>query len=276
MLSHKSLSSISLGLTMAMSLACGSSHQFQEPNVPVETAPIARADGDDAAIDSKPPVSDENGTVSTIPPSPVVPVVKDPEPVACSTLYAIPGIANPFLAGMPEGTEIAYPASVDRAPVNSPILVTPTDRQCFEAGRYLYFRVEGTIAHGTNADQISDADGIPTAPGQHTLGTMHNISNINAPINSLVGIFLDDRTPAQRPAAPGTLDFGEAPLRNFKTLAPQLGQIFFIGDGRDGNGKLQGFTVPQGTTRLYLAIWDAYEWNNNLGKVSGGILWVKP
>jgi hypothetical protein len=276
MQAQQGLSKLFYGLAMTMSLGCGSSHQFNGPNVPVETAPIAQAEGEDAAIDNTSPVSDENGSVSTIPPAPVVPVVKDPEPVACSTLYAIPGIANPFLAGMPEGTEIAYPASVDRAPTNSPILVTPTDRQCFEAGRYLYFRVEGKIAHGTMSDQESDADGIPTSPGVHTLGSMHNISNINAPINSLVGIFLDDKTPSQRSVAPGTLDFGEAALRNFKTLAPQLGQIFFIGDGRDANGKLQGFTVPQGTTRLYLAIWDAYEWNNNLGQVSGGILWVKP
>ncbi|HYX31945.1 MAG: hypothetical protein M3Q07_23175 [Pseudobdellovibrionaceae bacterium] len=262
---------------MTMSVSCGSGHQFREPSVPVETAPMARPSGDDATVDTGSPVSDENGTVSNLPtPSPVVPVVKDPEPVACSTLYSIPGIANPFLAGMPSGTEIAYPASVDRAPANSPILVTPTDRQCFEAGRYLYFRVEGKIAHGTMTDQESDADGIPTAPGTHTLAGMNNLSNIKAPINSLIGIFLDDRTPEQRPASPATLDFNEGVGRNFKTLAPELGQIFFIGDGKDASGKLQGFTVPTGTTRLYLAIMDAYEWNNNLGKLSGGILWVKP
>jgi hypothetical protein len=264
-------------LTMTMSLGCGSGHQFNEPNVPIETAPIARPEGEDAVVDTPSPVTDESGTVSNLPTqSPVVPVIKDPEPIACSTLYAIPGIANPFLAGMPDGTEIAYPASVDRAPLNSPVLVTPTDRQCFEAGRYLYFRVEGKIAHGTNEDQISDADGIARAPGTHTLESLNNISNIVAPINSLIGIFLDDKTPAQRPAAPPALDFNSGNFRNFKTLAPQLGQIFFIGDGKDDMGKLQGFTVPKGTTRLYLAIMDAYEWNNNLGKLSGGILWVKP
>jgi len=271
------LSKVFYGLAMTMSLGCGSGHQFNEPSIPVETAPMAPAVGEDAVIDIKPPVTDESGTVSTLPtPDPVLPVVKDPEPVACSTLYAIPGIANPFLAGMPDGTEIAYPASVDRAPVNSPVLVTPTDRQCFEAGRYLYFRVEGKIAHGSMSDQESDADGIPTAPLAHTLSSMHGISNIRAPINSLIGIFLDDKNPAQRPAPPAMLDFNTGNLRNFKTLAPELGQIFFIGDGKDDAGKLQGVTVPAGTTRLYLAIMDAYEWNNNLGKLSGGILWVKP
>lgn len=265
------------GLAMSLGFGCGSGHQFNEPSVPVESAPIAQPSSDEAVIDTRPPVTDESGTVSTLPtPAPVVPVVKDPEPVACSTLYSIPGIANPFLAGMPEGTEIAYPASVDRAPVNAPVLVTPTDRQCFEAGRYLYFRVEGKIAHGTMSDQESDADGIPTAPGTHTLASMNNLSNIKAPINSLIGIFLDDKTPTQRPVAPETLDFNEAHLRNFKIMAPKLGQIFFIGDGKDATGKLQAFTVPTGTTRLYLAIMDEYEWNNNLGKLSGGILWVKP
>jgi hypothetical protein len=262
-------------LAFTMSLGCGSGHQFKEPNVPVETAPYAQPETDDAVIDTGSPVTDETGTVSTVP-APAVPVVKDPEPVACSTLYKIPGTANPFLAGMPDGTEIAYPASVDRAPVNSPVLVTPTDRQCFEPGRYLYFRVEGMIAHGDMDDQKSDADGLPTAPSTHTLDSVHKISNIKAPINSLIGIFLDDKTPEERSAPPATLDFNTGNQRDFKTLAPQIGQIFFIGDGKDSTGKLQGFTVPAGTTRLYLAIMDAYEWNNNLGHLSGGILWVKP
>lgn len=250
---------------------CGTGHKFNGPVAPAENTPI---ESDDAIV-GDPPVSDVSGSVSVVPkPDPIV--VKDPEPIACSSLYAIPGIANPFLAGMPDGTQIAYPASVDRAPLNSPILITPDNRQCFEAGRYLYFRVEGKIAHGNNPDQESDADGIARTAGTHTLESLNGISDVRAPINSLIGIFLDDKTPDERPAAPAALDFGEASLRNFKTMAPQLGQIFFIGDGKDAAGKLQGFTVPSGTTRLYLAIMDEYEWNNNLGKLSGGILWVKP
>lgn len=252
---------------------CGS-HKFQEPKIPTETAPLTPVDGsEDAVLNPENPVDESTDEIKT----PVLPpVVEDPIPVACSSLYAIPGTSNPFLAGMPSGTEIAYPRSVDRAPTNSPILIVPTDKACLEAGRSLYFRVEGTIAHGSNADQISDADGIAKAPMTHTLGSVHGISDIKAPINSLIGVFLDGGNISQRPVVETVLDFSSSELRDFRKLSPELGQIFFIGDGKDAKGKLQSFVVPQGAKELYLAIMDQYEWNNNLGKLTGGILWVKP
>ena len=42
-------------------------------------------------------------------------------------------------------------------------------------------------------------------------------------------------------------------------------QIFFIGDGVDSKGMRQEFVVPAGATRLYVATWDFFEWNNNSG-----------
>src|SRR6478735_12674216 len=88
--------------SVAFNLSCGSGHNFQ-PSVPVENAPKA-VDTDDASIgEGKPPITDEEGTISNLPkPNPIIPVVQDPIPTACSTLYGIPGIANPFLAGMPD------------------------------------------------------------------------------------------------------------------------------------------------------------------------------
>ncbi len=265
---------------ITFSTSCGTGHQFRQPAVPTENTPIAQESADSTLGGSNAPVTDTTTTITPPPlPTPAPKETptppKDPVPVACSTLYQIPGTANPFLAGMPDGTEIQYPSSVDRAPVNAPILVTPTDRQCFEAGRMLFFRVEGKIAHGAMSDQESDADGIATAPGAHTLGNLNGLASLKAPINSLIGVFLSE-APNGRTVAPPSLDFSEPLNRNFKSLSPRLGQLFFIGDGKDAMGSLQGFVVPSGTTRLYLAIMDEYEWNNNLGKLSGGILWVKP
>jgi hypothetical protein len=201
----------------------------------------------------------------------------NPPVSACSSNYQILGTANPFLAGAPEGTQLDYGrAPLDVAPLNAPVSVRADDTKCFDAGRRLYFQVAGTIAYDDKPDIFTDADGQADKTPSHTLGSVHGLSNITAPINSLVAVFLDDTSFASRTAAPEALDFSTAESRNFKTLTPKLGQIFFIGDGKDASGLLQAIVVPAGTTRLYLAIMDQYEWSNNKGQLSGTIQWVKP
>jgi hypothetical protein len=65
----------------------------------------------------------------------------------------------------------------------------------------------------------------------------------------LVGVFLTDDPPAN--LAPRRLDFTKR--EGFRTLAPQMGQTFFIGEGGD-----RTVTVPSGATRLFLGFADAY------------------
>jgi hypothetical protein len=91
----------------------------------------------------------------------------------------------------------------------------------------------------------------------------------------LVGVFLDGGQPA---VPPPTLNFtGD---HSFKSLAPELGQVFFVGDGLTGTGtgKRQDFTVPSGATTLYLAFADAPNgsgppgaYSDNKGFVSGNV-----
>lgn len=201
----------------------------------------------------------------------------NPPVSACSTNYQIAGTANPFLAGAPEGIELDYGRSpLDVAPLNAPVSVQADDQKCFDAGRRLYFQVAGKIAYDNKPEVFTDADGQADNSPSHKLGSVHGLSDITAPINSLVAVFLDDTPFASRSAAPPALNFSTAESRNFKTLTPKIGQIFFIGDGKDENGVLQAFVVPAGTTRLYLAIMDQYEWANNQGQLSGNIQWVKP
>ncbi|WP_141732323.1 hypothetical protein [Oligoflexus tunisiensis] len=227
------------------------------------------------------PVPGNTGAATTNPARPAGGTGTQPQtnpPVsACSTNYEIAGTANPFLAGAVEGTTLDYGrAPMDVAPLNAPVSVQADDIKCFDAGRRLYFEVAGTIAYDDQPEVFSDADGQPGQVTSHTLGSVNGLSNITAPINSLVGVFLDDTPMASRSAAPAPLDFSTVEARNFQTLSPQIGQIFFIGDGKDANGILQSFVVPAGTTRLYLAIMDQYEWSNNQGQLSGNIQWVKP
>jgi hypothetical protein len=70
----------------------------------------------------------------------------------------------------------------------------------------------------------------------------------------LVGVFLDHDQPA---SAPATLNFTND--HSFKSLSPELGQVFFIGDGLTGTGTgtTQHFKVPKGATSLYLGFADA-------------------
>jgi hypothetical protein len=79
-----------------------------------------------------------------------------------------------------------------------------------------------------------------------------------------VGLFLDDSQP-NTTSAPTNLDFSTPASREFTELQPKLKQIFFIGDGKNSNGARQEFIAPKGATRLFLATWDFYEWNNNAG-----------
>ena len=59
--------------------------------------------------------------------------------------------------------------------------------------------------------------------------------------------------------------FNPLASRDFTELRPKLKQAFFIGDGKNSQGARQKFVAPTGATRLYLATWDFYEWNNNAG-----------
>jgi hypothetical protein len=194
----------------------------------------------------------------------------------CTNQYQISASTNPFLAGMPNNSTINYPNSSDRVPRNAPVQLTATDPQCMEPGRAIYFKVDGRIAFDDGANKESNADGIATKVVQHTLGNTNRIAMTAAPINSLIGVFLDATPTNQRSATAPQLDFRSAEKRDFKMLAPAIGQIFFIGDGKDSTGAMQAFMVPQGATRLYVAIMDEYEWNNNIGNLTVTATWLKP
>ncbi len=95
-------------------------------------------------------------------------------------------------------------------------------------------------------------------------GDENGIADVSMPINAVVGVFLNDDKPTKG-STPESLDFSSSTSRDFNTLAPELKQPFFIGDGRTSQGEIQQFVVPTGATRLYIGTMDGYEWNNNVG-----------
>ena len=101
----------------------------------------------------------------------------------------------------------------------------------------------------------------PYSPGQ---GSENGKADLVAPYTSVIGVFLTAAPPSNSKVPPH-LDFSTAASRDFGTLRPMIAQPFFIGDGRDADGNIQKFVVPEGATRLYLGVMDGYEWGNNTG-----------
>lgn len=108
------------------------------------------------------------------------------------------------------------------------------------------------------------------SPSGNTLGTsnlnpLDGISGYRGPQGPLVGVFLNDAIPNSS-TAPSTLDFTTSGLGiNFASVAPQLAQVFYIGDGLTNTGQVQNFVAPSGATRLFLGIPDGFGFIGNPG-----------
>ncbi|MCA2577755.1 MAG: tandem-95 repeat protein [Microcystis sp. M41BS1] len=193
--------------------------------------------------------------------------------IITNTNVKVTGISDPWLAGMPDGSKASIE---DTAPGQSPTIVRNLQ---LLPGSILTFEVTGgQVGNGPSPSLLS-----PNADGTNSVGTFQNhltqfaqtdggaengISGLFAPINSLVGLFLDLGQPNSS-AAPITLDFRNSGNVtggiNYSTLAPQLKQVFFIGDGLNAEGKRHQIIVPNGATRLFLGTMDGLGWWNNVG-----------
>jgi len=177
--------------------------------------------------------------------------------------------ACPWLAGMPNGSQVAgYGGNTTPAvaPAQSPLLVSGLP---ITPGGKLYFRqTSGTTSYQDAANYGPDGNTGFIVAQQ----AVNGINTTKGPLNSLVGIFLDDRAPNTWAQA-ASLDFSTAASRDFTTLSPGLKQVFFIGDGLNSSGQLQEFVIPAGATRFYLGIMDEKGWWwDNTGTLSTSML----
>lgn len=174
--------------------------------------------------------------------------------IAMGQTVIVPGTANPWLAGMPDGSIAGdgFDIAPDQSPVLLPVVLT--------GGTMLAFSVTGSVSNGDSPSGI-----LPDGGGfiRREPGAENGIADVNAPISSLIGVFLDSSQPSFS-IAPDGLDFDAFGL-TFATLSPSLRQPFFIGDGLDAGGDFQQFVVPIGATRLYLGTMDGFQWTGNFG-----------
>jgi hypothetical protein len=171
----------------------------------------------------------------------------------------IPGTSNPYLAGMPRGSISAFG---DISPRESPVLVDLS----LAGAAAVTCTASGLVQHSPYVPPRFDPpNGSDLTRHLVGSGAENGISDVNAPIDSLVGVFLDDDRPDTSPAPPA-LDFHRIGL-GFLSLSPQLKQVFFIGAGtvRGKKPVARRFLVPKGATRLFLGTMDGFQWNNNQG-----------
>ena len=172
----------------------------------------------------------------------------------------VPGAADPWLAGMPDGSTASL---ADIAPAQSPAEVFGLN---YSAGGVLTFSVTGSVSYfgGTPTDPPDGEAGNITG---HLPGAENGMSNVLAPFNALMGVFLSPGQPNLLPA-PGTLDFSTPTSRDYLTLSPLLQQVFFIGDGLTSSNIVQQIAIPAGATRFFLGSMDEWGWYNNSGAFS--------
>jgi hypothetical protein len=125
---------------------------------------------------------------------------------------------------------------------------------------------------GVTLDNVTNNAGLgPSGPdggpfySPTDVSSTGGISGIKATVTGfLAGVFLDAAEPSG--GGPAVLNFtASGNGTNFTTLAPVIGQVFFIGDGRTSSGGVQQFSVPNTATRLFLGIVDAADGDNAAG-----------
>jgi hypothetical protein len=176
---------------------------------------------------------------------------------AFSAVITVAGTSDPWLAGMTNG---ATASGGDVAPTQSPAEVVGL---AIVPGDGLIFAASGTEANVTNRTAFGP-EGNTNHVLAHSAGAQNGISTCNAPIDSLLGVFLGPDLPSLYPA-PANLDFGTQAARDYTNLSPDLKQVFFIGDCVTSSGLAQTVVVPAGATRLFLGPMDGFHWYDNVG-----------
>ena len=165
---------------------------------------------------------------------------------AATINLTVPGTSNPWFAGMPSTSTIYSDSAATQSPTQvQGLSLTPGSTISVTASGW------GGLCETCNWQQGPDG-----LMGSWPNSGFNGISGSNAPMASLVGVFLDSNSP-QLSSPPSTLDFSTTTSLDYLTISPQLQQIFFIGDGRTSSGAQQQIFVPTGATRFYLGMIDA-------------------
>jgi large repetitive protein len=157
-----------------------------------------------------------------------------------------------FLASQPNGASVTGFFGTDTAPANSPVKfdVTPGGTLTFAATgstSVAFTGSPGDCFAGPDGGCFSDESGFSPAPASNTY---------KGPSEALIGVFLGPGVTSVQDGE-ASLDYSDLANQNPTSYAPDLNQIFFIGDGVNGDGVVQQFVAPSGAGFLYLAVADS-------------------
>jgi len=225
-------------------------------SVPISTPTSARATATPTAVPATAtPAVTAAPTASARPATPTAAVAEcrhqDPLTVYSSANIFGAGFARP---PEPAGGGAGSPPTLVDLPVGSSPLVT-------------FPCVTGLV---TPIDGVAPLNGPDGDLGQNGTTDVTSYQGISGIVHRrkgmfLVGVFLTDEQPSE--PAPERLDFTDS--EDFETLAPEIAQTFFIGDGVG-----RTFVAPAGATRLFLGFADSalYQgapgwYGNNFGQL---------
>ncbi|MGA2229685.1 MAG: TadG family pilus assembly protein [Tepidisphaeraceae bacterium] len=189
---------------------------------------------------------------------------------------SIPSTASPYLAGMPSGSSTTGGDNTSNATPyqTTSIPVTP--------GTWISF---GNFSGTTTVSPGGTA--YVGAGGNTSYAVHHGQSWNNAPDNAgpengiadavmyedtMMGLFLTNNAPDQSAAPSGAVDWTQSSQGNQPTYSNlQVQAPFMIGTGATTSGATKRFLVPPGATRLFLSIWDGYQYYNNAGTLTGTV-----
>ena len=174
----------------------------------------------------------------------------------------VPASSDPWLAGMPPGSSASANATepASQVPGQSPVELWGLP---LTPGQALQFKVSGQVNHVTDGPFFPPAGDLDSELCSHSNGPENGISDISAPICSLLGVFLGSDQPSRSPS-PSALAFSEG-YRDRTTRTPALKQVFYIGNGLDGASGPVSVVIPSGATRMFFGVMDAYGFQNNNG-----------
>lgn len=225
---------------------------------------LAACRGETASTDA-PPVSSGSTTTTPVTSATTVPLTSAPT-CGDGPAFIVPGAANVFGAGIdelpaPAGGGGGVAPTCVAVPSGAATITVPWARGSLS---FTTLRAPDVHFHkcpgGGEAVLDYGADGdAGVCPGDVSGGTILPAGVVSGiasrgRVGYLTGVFMPERWGGAPP--PETLDFRER--YDFNLLSPRLGQLFFIGDGRSGDGRLQHFRIPTGAARLYMGIADAF------------------
>ena len=170
------------------------------------------------------------------------------------TDIVIPPASDPWPTGMIRHATPTPEEILETVPASFPVAGGDVVRVLDPVvGGISFFRGFGT-AGGTIPVYGPEGNG---APGSSLLDAFGGISGYIGTEGALVGLFLDNSIPSAGP--PPAIDFSNGGIGiDFMSLSPDLGQVFFIGNGVTSGGDFQTFTAPAGATRLFLGVPDGF------------------